>query len=539
MAIVQISRITNRKGLQENLPQLAGAEFGWAVDSRRLFIGNGTLQEGAPVVGNTEILTQYSDITVLSNYTYEDIIVGYAAETGPDANQPVVRSLQARLDDFVSVRAFGAQGDGETDDTAAINRALFQLYCRDPNPLTRRSLFFPAGVYRVTETIVIPTYAKLMGEGADCSIIVLDTRDSSLPEFVARTGDSLQQTGVAMGTNGAVMPRDIEISSLTFRTLENSDVFFVEATNNCWFSRVYFESNVTVDDLLDTGFNPAVTNITGLTFASLPAGTAIPGTVCENIVMDSCGFYGMTYGINSVQLAQSVTVTNSDFNTLYQGIVLGGLATGFRAVHNSFDLVFAEGIVFGDISLNVSAYNIFYNVGQNIGSESAVTAVIRFGNDNNISVGDLFQRSYQQTVLVPAIEIVSGGTPTGTTQMRLGRYARQNGVTQSLAASVTNGNVVTVNSTDVTAFDLDYVLIRSNGGGSAVRKGRMTVVRNAADDSSDSSSFTFTNWSDDYTENISTGVILTAEQSGENITIKYSTTAGSTATMYYSLNYLA
>ena len=49
MAIVQISRITHRKGLIENLPQLAGGEFGWAVDERRLFIGDGTLAEGAPV----------------------------------------------------------------------------------------------------------------------------------------------------------------------------------------------------------------------------------------------------------------------------------------------------------------------------------------------------------------------------------------------------------------------------------------------------------------------------------------------------------
>ena len=62
MAIVQISRITNRKGLQENLPQLAGAELGWSIDSRRLFIGNGTLQEGAPVIGNTEVLTEFSEV---------------------------------------------------------------------------------------------------------------------------------------------------------------------------------------------------------------------------------------------------------------------------------------------------------------------------------------------------------------------------------------------------------------------------------------------------------------------------------------------
>jgi hypothetical protein len=62
VAIVQISRITNRKGLQENLPQLAGAELGWSIDSRRLYIGNGTLQEGAPVIGNTEVLTEFSEI---------------------------------------------------------------------------------------------------------------------------------------------------------------------------------------------------------------------------------------------------------------------------------------------------------------------------------------------------------------------------------------------------------------------------------------------------------------------------------------------
>ena len=62
MAIVQISQITNRKGLQENLPQLAGAELGWSVDERKLYIGNGTLEEGAPEIGNTEILTEFSEL---------------------------------------------------------------------------------------------------------------------------------------------------------------------------------------------------------------------------------------------------------------------------------------------------------------------------------------------------------------------------------------------------------------------------------------------------------------------------------------------
>ena len=65
MAVTQISRIQHRRGLQQDLPQLASAELGWSVDQRRLFIGNGTLEEGAPTVGVTEILTEYSDINQL------------------------------------------------------------------------------------------------------------------------------------------------------------------------------------------------------------------------------------------------------------------------------------------------------------------------------------------------------------------------------------------------------------------------------------------------------------------------------------------
>ena len=60
MAVIQISKIQVRRGLQENLPQLASGELGWSIDERRLYIGNGTLVEGAPTVGITEILTEYS-----------------------------------------------------------------------------------------------------------------------------------------------------------------------------------------------------------------------------------------------------------------------------------------------------------------------------------------------------------------------------------------------------------------------------------------------------------------------------------------------
>jgi hypothetical protein len=60
MAVIQISRIQHRRGLQADLPNLASAELGYSVDTRKLYIGNGTIEEGAPSLGRTEVLTQYS-----------------------------------------------------------------------------------------------------------------------------------------------------------------------------------------------------------------------------------------------------------------------------------------------------------------------------------------------------------------------------------------------------------------------------------------------------------------------------------------------
>jgi hypothetical protein len=60
VAVIQISRIQHRRGLEADLPNLASAELGYSVDTRKLYIGNGTIEEGAPSLGRTEILTQYS-----------------------------------------------------------------------------------------------------------------------------------------------------------------------------------------------------------------------------------------------------------------------------------------------------------------------------------------------------------------------------------------------------------------------------------------------------------------------------------------------
>ena len=141
MAVVQISRIQVRRGKGTNgIPELAGGEFGWAVDNRALYIGNGSVAEGSPAVGNTKIITEHDDLFTLANtYTY---LGGQTVQTGVTSTAPVKRTLQQRLDELVSVSSFGATGDG-TDQTVAIQRAIDQLYI---NSSTKGTTSVPVAV---------------------------------------------------------------------------------------------------------------------------------------------------------------------------------------------------------------------------------------------------------------------------------------------------------------------------------------------------------------------------------------------------------
>ena len=140
MAVVSISRIQIRRGRKNQgsgLPQLASGELGWATDSQELWIGNGAVSEGAPYVGNTKMLTEHDDLFAYAKtYSYASTSNNY--QTGASVNTPIQRTLQQRLDDRISIRSFGANGDG-LDQTAALQRALDQLYLNAATKLTPQS----------------------------------------------------------------------------------------------------------------------------------------------------------------------------------------------------------------------------------------------------------------------------------------------------------------------------------------------------------------------------------------------------------------
>lgn len=84
----------------------------------------------------------------------------------------VARSAQDKMREMVSVKDFGAVGNGVADDTAAINSAL----------LTGGAIFMPAGAYLISSPIRVPNYTSLNGEdrftttirlkaGSNCNLV--------------------------------------------------------------------------------------------------------------------------------------------------------------------------------------------------------------------------------------------------------------------------------------------------------------------------------------------------------------------------------
>jgi hypothetical protein len=532
MAIVQVSRITNRKGLAENLPQLAGAELGWATDERRLFIGNGTLQDGAPVIGNTEILTEFSDFLLVNGaYTYQGTAAGYTVQTGATSGSPGSLNLQQWLDQFASVLDFGAVGDGVTDDTEAINRALYQLYCRESNPQIRRSLFFPAGRYLVTESIIIPPYAMLYGEGINSSVIVLDTSSptSALSDYVARFGDSLQQTGVNIGTNGATAPTDITISNMGFESLELVDLFLVEDASQCTFVDVSFKGPLVKADLADS-----LDNIACVHFASTLS------LVCNNITFRRCTFGGTTWAVSTPNQVSGCLITESTFDTLYQGVQLGdpapvnGGPTGFRILGNVFNNIYAEGIyIAASTVMNASGYNMFYDVGNHFGGTTAPsTAVINFVGTNNVSIGDMFQRTTAYSVTWPRINVNNGLNIAfdAAAQTQQGTYVRQTGASVTVANNALNQNIFTFFASAVRAVQINYTVVRDTG----TRTGVYTIVAGT-----DNAGTGLTSNDTGYQNSVTGVTFSVTEIAGQVSWLASATNTGIAATLNYSITRLA
>lgn len=391
MAVVQISRIQIRRGKAKSgtgFPQLASGELGWAFDTQELYIGNGSVAEGSPAVGNTKILTQ-NDLVAQGNllnlleYVYKANDPGIV--TGPDANFPITRFVQDRLDDTVTVTDFGAIGDGSTDDTAALQRAIDQLFL---NPVTKASintvdgvktrivLGIPAGIFSISKPLYIPSYTTLIGAGTDKTKIIYNatsvitasaTNLSNILTTLEATENMLGATviGGPLPSNSKVIAVDegvsltlsnsasatnlnvnftIKLSGPAIKFINDSSTIGNPSTINSTLGNtqprnislkgltVQIDSDrepcLQLDAVKDSTFEDLIVSgnwqsLTAVNSKGIAMNAVSDIVTCENNIFERVTIVGFNYGVYSRQDIRYNTFKDCTFSYLKQGISFG------------------------------------------------------------------------------------------------------------------------------------------------------------------------------------------------------------------------
>jgi len=475
VAVVQISRIQVRRG-QKNaglgLPQLASGELGWAIDTRELYVGNGSVSEGAPAVGNTKILTQYDDIFSLADtYTYRE--ADAFIQTGSSSASPIQRTLQARLDDTVSGRAFGLTGDASDDATAGLQRAIDQLFINDATKGSEKSrvvLMLEPGIYTLTGVISVPPNATIIGAGLDKTVIK-QTGDAAVITTVNSSSTPGAPASDASSTFNT-QAHNIRIENLTIENTTTNYGLWLQSCRDSHFNNIKIKGAWSAADAIASAS-------VGLLIDSLSGSVESSNNKFTNVI-----FTNYSYGVQSNWDIDNNIFDQCTFDTLGYGIAFGndmimgsvgaGLSVGpsKNIISNSiFNEINKHAIWVQEGKNNISTNNKFTLCGNESGNEGQPQmSIIRFNRPTNESNGDYFSRtenlSYNQSYIngvayIPEIQGHVIATHSGTQKVEI--------------SSGSGTKLFRLPGADHQSFELDYILVSQNY--EAVRSGILKITQ--------------------------------------------------------------
>jgi hypothetical protein len=393
-----------------------GAQYAFTETSSTVVTFINGLHVGASVKFTTSAINA-------SSYGDASQITYIAAGTGA-----VATNVQAKLRQTVSVKDFGAVGDGIVNDTTAIQAALN----------AHKNVHFPAGTYKITSALILDNNHCLLGDGIGVTTINQTTIDQYGTSATSKTeiyisGITLNGTnsGIAdgfyftqcsycvvelcevnlFGHHGINFYRSshsqalgnkcsgnrisgINVGGTTAsaaeynRVIGNScvansssgtyggGIFFYINANYCIASENVCNSSVDgygilVTDCIGTAVNNNVckaNTYSGLTYHYDSSSNSLAYNVCDGNVSQGNGEHGIVFQSNSaltdLQVGNTVTNNQCIGNTGGKGIYIASGARGFNVSGNNCQSNNESGI---EIAANVSRGEITNNVCNNNG----------------------------------------------------------------------------------------------------------------------------------------------------------------------------
>ena len=477
MAVVQISRIQVRRG-QENqgtgVPQLAGGEFGWAVDTQKLYIGNGAVSEGSPAVGNTKILTENDNFLDLAEtYSYKPGEI----ETTVSGSE-FKRTIQSRLDDRVSVRSFGIFADA--DITLLLQKAIYEIYLNQLNKTNAKSrivLNVEAGEYTISQTVYLPPYVTIIGAGRDKTIFTKTgnfTMFETVDDNTVYNGDL--DTVVLSGhradptiMDSASVSKGLLLENLTLKTTDNQGtLLMLTSTKDSIFHNVKFAGPKLAEASTSVGVDlSAKSNAVDV----------------KQLKFTECEFVGLGFGVVTNHNVNNCVWENTIFDKLVQAFKFGeAMEIGQTAPYNNWiSRCYFEDIDEHAIHINAGTRNISNNnrfgpsVGNNAGSPAeAAYSIIKFTETGNSSVDDDFDRTYNLAI---DQTYVSSQPYIADVQ---GPVFHNYGFTQQVECPVQSTDVLLfrVSAEATKTYTIDYEYVSTQVSRNFRRSGVLTVMIN-------------------------------------------------------------
>jgi hypothetical protein len=455
------------------------------------------------LIGTYDNVSGISDVTLpISSSSVTYLPIGTSA---------VATTVQAKLRQTVSVKDFGAVGNGVTDDTAAIQAALNSLSA------TGGTVYAPQGQYRLTSQITIPSFVKLQGMnwlpdpsngsqifaislyidwGAGSNnIAVVMSQSSAIEGFtfyypgqVAKTSATPIEFGFSIGTPGGDVRDNIQIQNITlynsyrgislqgagrfrvdsiqgqplFLGITTADCFDACYISNCHFWNFYTQNNTLLNWVKANGTAYEFYQVDDLKVSNMIAYGYNYGYFCRdglwasmvNIQTDTCNypFVGV--------LCNRVSVSNFEF-------LESAVARPAAWLIEAGQMIFTNGRITDQASVGFQIEGVTIALIDSVYFDNQHSACVVVGNNptveisnctwqtppfgaGNLRVDGIPLPSLSSTLTLPAPTLTNVTTITGGYKFDLSAVANRN-IQYSLAT------INQLNSLYVLTFDYEMI----------------------------------------------------------------------------------
>lgn len=357
-------------GTYDNIPSAALPPL--VNDATSIAYEQGTqTNAGAFIVGQTYLITligttNFQLIGAVSNTVgLYFVATGVGAGTG---TAKLSRTVQAKLQETVSVKDFGAIGDNTTDDTAAIQAALTAAGATTP----RSTVYIPAGSYKTTSTLTIPLGVTLTGQASAWQSGTANRFSGAIiyPNHNSKTISLIGDGSNSNSAGGGILNLNIQCNFAAYPT--TTGIYIAGAQQVSLKNIVVSQAGTAAFIMGD--YNAG----TPLTCTYITADNLYSNTT-KGIAFDICGKWHrfnqlITDGIAGpgFRLQMCEFSMFSDFHT--EGTTVGGILIGNQSNNNTFikGYVSTSGTygvkLLNDSGTYINSFRDVYLIGNNTGT---------------------------------------------------------------------------------------------------------------------------------------------------------------------------